>query len=90
MLTSLTLVVPARIHVVNPDDVPNPNWLRPGRPSANQQGFGDGLLAEFAMFVIPSAVSPHSWNLVFLAGAATGAYAPRAQERFALDTRLAS
>jgi hypothetical protein len=33
-------------------------------------------------------VSIHSWNLIFVASAAAGAYAPRFQERFALDTRL--
>ena len=90
VLTSLTLLAPARIHVVDPAAVPNPNWLRPGRPSTNQQQFGSGLLLKYGVFVIPSAVSARSWNLLFLAGAAGGAYSLRSQERFALDTRLAS
>jgi RES domain-containing protein len=90
VLTSLTVLAPASIHVVNPEDVPNPNWLRPGRPSANQQAFGDTALATHGIFAIPSAVSSRSWNLVFLAGRPSGIYALRGQERFALDTRLAS
>jgi len=38
--------------------------------------------------VIPSAVSTHSWNLVFVATVAAGRYGLTAQEPFALDTRL--
>ena len=88
VLTSFIVLSPAEIHIVTPGDVPNPNWLRPGRPSANQQKFGDALLALHRMFVIPSAVSSHSWNIVFLAGLPGAQYSLRAQERFALDTRL--
>lgn len=87
-LTSLTIGDPTAVHVVDPSSVPNPNWLRPGIPSAGQQAFGDGLLARHLFMAIPSAVSSQSWNLVFVATRAAGAYALRAQERFALDTRL--
>jgi RES domain-containing protein len=87
-LTSLTIDDPATVHVVDPSSVPNPNWLRPGIPSAGQQAFGDDLLARHLFVAIPSAVSSHSWNLIFAATRAAGAYAVRAQERFALDTRL--
>jgi len=90
VLTSFALLSPASIHVVNHADVVNPNWLRPGRPSANQQRFGDALLVKHGAIVIPSAVSSHSWNLIFLAGTPGTRYSFRAQERFALDTRLAS
>lgn len=90
VLTSLKVLPPINIRVVTPGDAPNPNWLRPGRPSARQQMFGDALLAGSDVFVIPSAVSPHSWNLVFLAGTPHVNYIFQAQERFALDTRLAS
>jgi RES domain-containing protein len=38
--------------------------------------------------LIPSAVSAHSWNLIFVGAAAAGAYAVHAQEPFALDRRL--
>jgi RES domain-containing protein len=38
--------------------------------------------------IVPSAVSTHSWNLIFVAAAATGAYAIGLQEDFALDPRL--
>jgi RES domain-containing protein len=88
VLTSLTIIEPASIHVVQPADVPNPNWLRPGIPSAGQQQFGDQLLAQRKFVVIPSVVSSHSWNLLFIAANAAGAYAMRMQEPFALDTRL--
>lgn len=88
ILTAVTITDIAGVHVVHPDDVPNPNWLRPGIPSAGQQEFGDALLARHKFVLIPSAVSAHSWNLLFVATAASGAYARRHQERFALDPRL--
>lgn len=90
VLTSCTIAATASIRIANPADVPNPNWLRPGRPTSNQQKFGDSLLSEHGVFVIPSAVSSQSWNLVFLAAASKGMYSLRTQEQFALDTRLAS
>lgn len=88
VLTSLTVLDPAEVHVVQPGDVPNPNWLRPGWPGAGQQAFGDTLLATHKFFAIPSAVSTYSWNLIFGPGKAGGAYGRRSQEPFALDTRL--
>ena len=69
-------------------EVANPNWLRPGMPSAGQQAFGDDLLARHEFILIPSAVSSASWNLMFTGTNAAGAYALRSQDRFALDTRL--
>src|ERR1700756_1651978 len=51
------------VHIVDPAAVPNPNWLRPGIPSAGQQAFGDDLLRRYRFVAIPSAVSSHSWNL---------------------------
>lgn len=87
-LTAATVLDPSKIQVVQPEDVPNPNWLRPGIPSAGQQAFGDALLARYPFMLIPSAVSHHSWNLIFVASVAAGLYALRFQERFALDTRL--
>ena len=73
---------------IDPSTIPNPNWLRPGIPSAGQQAFGDELLRKHAFVAIPSAVSTHSWNLLFVASAAPSAYALKFQEPFALDTRL--
>jgi RES domain-containing protein len=49
---------------------------------------GTGLLREHACILIPSAVSRHSWNLIFDADRAEGLYEDVAQERFALDPRL--
>ena len=87
-LTAVTIKDPAAVHVVMPTDIPNPNWLSPGPASAGQQAFGDDLIACHAFVLIPSAVSKHSWNLIFTAAFASGQYDLRLQERFALDTRL--
>ncbi len=88
VLTALTVTAYSRVHVVDAADMPNPNWLRLGIPSAGQQAFGDTLLAKHGFALIPSVISTHSWNLIFVGAIATGSYALRSQERFALDTRL--
>jgi RES domain-containing protein len=88
VLTAITIGDPGRVHVVHPGDVRDREWLRPGLPSAVQQEFGDALLAQHAFVALPSVVSAHSWNLVFVAGNAAGAYAVRTQEAFVLDPRL--
>jgi RES domain-containing protein len=88
VLTAATILDPTHVHVVQAADVPNPNWVRPGIPSAGQQAFGDALLARHRFVLMPSAVSTQSWNLIFVAATAAGLYVLRAQERFALDTRL--
>mgnify|MGYP002717011646 CR=1 FL=1 len=80
---------PAALHVVRPEDVPNPNWLSPATPNRNQQTFGDALLTAHPLVLIPSAVSRHSWNVIFIAGATTGdMMTDITQGRFALDPRL--
>ncbi|MGQ4275306.1 RES family NAD+ phosphorylase [Terrihabitans sp. B22-R8] len=88
ILTSARIRHPDRAHVVQPEDVPNPNWLVPGIPGAGQQAFGDDLLARHAFVLVPSAVSRHSWNVVFVAAKAAGSYDLLGQEQFALDPRL--
>jgi len=88
VLTAISISEPDSVHVVEPSAVPNANWLRPGIPSAGQQQFGDGLLSEHRLVVVPSVVSTHSWNLVFIAADAARAYAVRSREPFALDPRL--
>jgi RES domain-containing protein len=88
VLTAINILDPSTVHVVDPAAVPNPNWLRPGMPSAGQQQFGDDLLARQKFVLIPSAVSTFSWNLVFVGANAVGAYSVKSQKRFALDTRL--
>lgn len=88
VLTAAIITEPSSVHVVVPADVANPNWLRPGSPSAGQQAFGDGLLARHKFILIPSAVSSHSWNLIFARAATAENYVVRSQESFALDTRL--
>lgn len=88
VLTAVSITEPGSVHVVAPESVPNPNWTRPGIPGAGQQAFGDALLARHKFVLIPSAVSTHSWNLIFVGAAAAAAYRVRFQEPFALDTRL--
>jgi RES domain-containing protein len=88
ILTAVTIIEPAGVHIICPSDIANPNWLRPGMASAGQQAFGDALLTRHKFLLIPSAVSTHSWNLIFVGASAAGAYALRSQEAFALDTRL--
>ncbi|HEY1605023.1 MAG TPA: RES domain-containing protein [Allosphingosinicella sp.] len=88
VLTCLRILDPSGVHVVQPADVPNPNWLVPGIPGDGQQKFGNQLLADHPFVLIPSAVSSRSWNLIFDSVKASGAYELVSQERFALDTRL--
>jgi RES domain-containing protein len=88
VITAAAIADLSRVHVVRPEALPNPNWLRPGIPSAGQQAFGDALLATHPFTLIPSAVSIHSWNIIFVASVASGAYARQLQEPFGLDTRL--
>lgn len=87
-LTSARIIDPASVHIVQEADVPNPNWLVPGTVSAGQQAFGDALLKAHAFVLLPSVVSKHSWNVVFVDTVAAGHYDDVNQERFALDTRL--
>ena len=88
VLTAMTISEPEAVFVVEPSSVPNPGWLVPGTPSAGQQSFGDALLAAHPFVLIPSVVSRHSWNLIFVATVAAARYAVRLREPFALDTRL--
>jgi len=88
VMTALALTAAEAIRVVGPEEIPNPNWLVPGIPSAGQQAFGDALLATHTLVAVPSVVSRHSWNLVFDAARTAGRYALHGQERFALDPRL--
>ncbi len=81
-------VDPADVHLVTPADIPNPNWLRPGTVSPNQQRFGDALLDRHPLVVLPSVVSTHSWNLMIDVSKAAGLFALQDQESFALDPRL--
>jgi RES domain-containing protein len=88
ILTAINITEPSSVHIVRPEAIPNRDWLRPGIPSSGQQAFGDGLLTRHKFLLVPSTVSTHSWNLVFVGSKAAGAYSLRAQEPFALDTRL--
>ncbi|MCE0463988.1 MULTISPECIES: RES family NAD+ phosphorylase [Pseudomonas] len=88
LLTCFEVLDPALVKVVQVEDLPNPNWLIPARPSPNQQQFADKLLAEYPFILIPSAVTQHSWNLLVSCDLATNQFRLVSQERFGLDTRL--
>lgn len=79
---------PTLIHVVDVQNLPNRNWLRPGTPGRAQQQFGVELLKTHPFVAIPSAVLPLSWNLMFNPNVAAGAYRLDRQIDFELDTRL--
>jgi RES domain-containing protein len=88
VLTALEVNDPADIHVLQPDAVPNPGWLVPGTPGDGQQRFGMALLNLHAFVLVPSAVSAHSWNLLFNPALARGRYILRQQQPLVIDTRL--
>jgi RES domain-containing protein len=87
--TLLALTVdPAGAHIVAPSDIPNLNWLRPGTVSPNQPKFGDALLDQYPLIVLPSVVSTHSWNLMINVTTAAGRFVLKDQGALALDPRL--
>lgn len=88
VLTRATLREPARVHVVHPGDVPNPHWLIPGQPTVGQREFAADLLDRHTILALPSAVSNHSWTVVFDPLLAEGLYDDVEQVKFALDPRL--
>jgi RES domain-containing protein len=89
MMSAAALAIPwSQVQVVQPEHVPNKLWLYPCAFSAAQQGFGHRLLSAHAFVVIPSAVSRHSWNLIFDASRAIGKYVLQLQEDLDLDPRL--
>ena len=88
VLTSARVIDLSEVHVVYPEDLPNPNWLVPGSHGPGQQAYGDQLLKDHLFSLVPSTVSRHSWNLIFDADRAAGHYDDVQRERFALDPRL--
>lgn len=88
VLSEVTITDLAAVHVVAPDEIPDPAWLRPGVAGSAQQKFGDALLATHAFVVLPSAVSSHSWNVLISPPLAAKLYVLRSQEPFVLDPRL--
>jgi RES domain-containing protein len=88
VLTSFRVADPKDVFVLQAEQMPNPNWLRSGQPSAGEQAFGDELLKTHRFILVPSVVSTNSWNIVFVALRAHDSYQLRSQDAFALDTRL--
>jgi RES domain-containing protein len=77
-----------QVYIVQPEQVADRTWRRPGDPQVGGQLFGDRLLAQHNFVLIPSVVSMHSWNLVFTNPKSAGAYRERSREDFILDPRL--
>lgn len=88
VLTKARITDPSALHICQRGDIPNANWLTPGATSGGQQSFGDGMLAMHKFIALPSAVSPQSWNLIFIPSSASGSYVLEEQSPFALDPRL--
>ena len=88
VLTSFVVDQPSQVHLLVPGNIPDPSWLTATPPSLAQQRFGDQLLAAHRFVVLPSIVSPNSWNLLVSIPAAAGGYRLRTQEPFILDPRL--
>ncbi len=88
VLTSGRIFDVSRVHVVPPPDIPNPHWVRPGAASAGPFGFGYAMLKAHIFVLIPSVISPHSWNMIFDPTVAKDFYGFVAQECFAVDTQL--
>lgn len=88
ILTCARLNALDKLFVLNREDVPNANWLRPGTPSQGQQQFGKQLVEQRPFVAIPSVVSEKSWNIIFNPTTAKGLYSLVEQTRFSLDTRL--
>ena len=90
-LLAISINKPAQVHVLDPTNIPNPLWLKPGAVSAAQQKYGDALLAQHALVVVPSVVSSHAWNLLINAShppSEAGLFKLHFSEQFALDPRL--
>jgi RES domain-containing protein len=83
VLTSFIVERPSEVHVVEPRDLPSAS-----SPETTLQSFGNALLATHDFVVLPSIVSPNSWNLLISIPAASGRYRQRTQEPFTLDPRL--
>ncbi len=88
VMTAVAIDDPSTVHVVQPEEVPEPAWLRPGWPTAAQQAHGDQRLAAHPFVLWPSTVSRHSWNLVWHLATAEGRYRVVLQEALVLDPRL--
>ena len=56
---------PSLLHVVWSDELPNPHWLTSTSPGRHQQKYGKELLRGHVCVLIPSAVSRHSWSVIF-------------------------
>ncbi len=93
VITNFEITDHSGIHVVQPDDIPNPNWLRAGPATPQQRDYAHSLLDAHAFVALPSAVSQPSWNIIFDPmsphfSSGTG-WVLKKQQRFSLDTRLA-
>jgi len=86
VLTAVKIIDPAAVHVVQPPDIPDPAWLHPGVETPAQRAYGDDLLAEHGIIVLPSVVSTESWNLIFDPEAAS--YEKVSQRPLVIDPRL--
>lgn len=80
----------ASTHLLDAEFFPNQHWLHPCEKSNAQQGFLVPYLEDSKkpFLLLPSVVSPHSWNLIFDPTVAAGKYRIIDQVKFSLDPRL--
>jgi RES domain-containing protein len=93
VLSHFSINDPSSLHIVYPEQIPNPNWLTSGPTTSQQRDFGHSLLDAHAFVALPSVVSSSSWNIIFdplsAPFAKTNGWTLIEQVRFGLDTRLA-
>jgi RES domain-containing protein len=87
-LLCIQINAPEDVYVVQPHDVPNPNWLMPGSVTQGQQRFGGELLRQHAFVLVPSVVCRSAWNLLINPALVKGRMKLLAAERAGLDGRL--
>ena len=86
VMTSFEIADPGRVRIVRPEDLPNPRWLQSAQASAGQRAWGQEQMRAHDLVVIPSTVSPQSWNLLFAVGPKR--HSLRAQVPLSMDTRF--
>lgn len=72
-----------------PEDLPDPDWLRPDGQTPDQRNWGAEQLTRHGVLALPSAVSRFSWNLILKAPPEPDRLGAVEQSRFVLDARLA-
>lgn len=87
-MLKIEILTPAALRIVQPSEVPNPQWLMPGAVTTGMQRFGADLLDQHPFVLIPSVVSRCSWNLIIDVARAKEHIQRVRDDAFGLDGRL--